>query len=524
MAGIKATDAYIGGISVITINSIVAGTATLKCTFGSLVGYIDADGDFVTGTIIVPTVSSVAFTLPESFYDQIPDAKTGTCTLEYTAKSAAGATATYTTTFTVKTDPSVCGPTVSGTVVDTNTTTKNLTGNSNILVRGQSTAKCTGSASANCGASIKKITVQGGFAGGTGTFDITSDLSVTMPAQGDTFVFTATDSRGYSTTYTVTKTMVEYIDLTCNIKCTRDDPTSGKATLTIKGNYFSGSFGSKSNSLTLKYKIASGSYTAVTPTITDNTYSIDVALSDLAYDSAHSITVQAADQLATLAKTTTLQKGVPVADWGENDWKFNVLVTLAAGASIFPRMCSDCDNAIDVGFYHLSGADCLNYPTGIPGGNYGVLLVEKRLGNIYHTVKYNGYVAWRYSIRDENDINTVASWSEWEYENPPLVPGTEYRTTRRYNGKAIYTKAVDFGALPNATSKTVSCGVAGANVVSWRAVILSSTNNAGIFPWYDSSGNLLAMAYINSSGSIYVKTFSNQSAATAKFIVEYVKE
>ena len=188
------------------------------------------------------------------------------------------------------------------------------------------------------------------------------------------------------------------------------------------------------------------------------------------------------------------------------------------------KSCSDCNEATTPGFYYLSGSDCVNYPTGISSGNYGVLLVEKRFGNIYQTVKYNGYVARRYSIRDENDINTVASWSEWEYENPPMVPGTEYRTTKRYNGKAIYTKAVEFGALPNATAKTVSCGAVGANVVSWQAVILSGTNNAGIFPWYDSSGNLLAMAYINSSGSIYVKTFSDQSAATAKFIIEYVKE
>lgn len=47
------------------------------------------------------------------------------------------------------------------------------------------------------------------------------------------------------------------------------------------------------------------------------------------------------------------------------------------------------------------------------------------------------------------------TWLPWEYDNPPLALGVEYRTTEHYLGKPVYCKLVDFGALPNKTSKDV---------------------------------------------------------------------
>lgn len=37
------------------------------------------------------------------------------------------------------------------------------------------------------------------------------------------------------------------------------------------------------------------------------------------------------------------------------------------------------------------------------------------------------------------------TWLPWEYDNPPLALGVEYRTTERYAGKPVYVKAVDCG-------------------------------------------------------------------------------
>lgn len=38
-------------------------------------------------------------------------------------------------------------------------------------------------------------------------------------------------------------------------------------------------------------------------------------------------------------------------------------------------------------------------------------------------------------------------WQPWEWVNPPMIPGVEYRTTERWNGKPVYTKAVNCGAM-----------------------------------------------------------------------------
>lgn len=40
-------------------------------------------------------------------------------------------------------------------------------------------------------------------------------------------------------------------------------------------------------------------------------------------------------------------------------------------------------------------------------------------------------------------------WSAWEWVNPPMALGVEYRTTERWQGKPAYTKLVDCGAIAN---------------------------------------------------------------------------
>ena len=43
-------------------------------------------------------------------------------------------------------------------------------------------------------------------------------------------------------------------------------------------------------------------------------------------------------------------------------------------------------------------------------------------------------------------------WGEWEWDNPPMELGKEYRTTERWNGKPVYTKLFNFGVSANGAS------------------------------------------------------------------------
>lgn len=57
--------------------------------------------------------------------------------------------------------------------------------------------------------------------------------------------------------------------------------------------------------------------------------------------------------------------------------------------------------------------------------------------------------------------NHHGTWTDFEWENPGMVLGTEYRTTERWQGKAVYTKMIDFGALPNNTQSNINIGTTG---------------------------------------------------------------
>lgn len=49
------------------------------------------------------------------------------------------------------------------------------------------------------------------------------------------------------------------------------------------------------------------------------------------------------------------------------------------------------------------------------------------------------------------------TWLPWEYDNPPLALGVEYRTTERYLGKSVYVKQVSCGTLSD--GKEVEHGI-----------------------------------------------------------------
>ena len=285
-------------------------THTVTYSFGSL-----------SGTIATKTsaTSITSWTIPSSFYAQIPSAKTGKGTLTCITYNGSTKIGESTCELSVTTSEAKCKPDVSGTVVDTNSKTIALTGDSDVLVRYHSTAKCTISASAKNSASISAKTINNTSA--------TSAITISNVETG-VFDFYAKDSRGYYNSDKVIKTLVEYVKLTCNITATRKDPTSGKAEIKISGNYFNGNFGKAANELTVKYKQGDGDYISVTPTISGNKYSAKISLTGLTYTESFTYDVVVEDKLTSIPKPATIKKGIPVFDWGENDFAFHVPVSI----------------------------------------------------------------------------------------------------------------------------------------------------------------------------------------------------
>ena len=317
---ISATDANIGAVSMIAVNrKSAAYTHSIRYTFGSLSGYITAEGG-VSASEVKLSSTYIGWTLPESFYAQIPDAKSAKCTL--TCKTYSGSTqigSAKTCTLTCVASESDCAPQVTASVAASDTITPTLTGSSTKLIRYCSDALCTISATVRNSATLEQKRIAGQVVDGT--------TRTIKAIEADAVTFDATDSRGYTTSVTLPVDLVPYVKLTCRASTARETPTGDKVMLYISGSWYNGSFGAADNTLTLKYKVDGASaWTAVAPTLTGNTYSAQVELTGVSYNETHTLSVAAADKLSTVQVSDTIKRGVPVFDWGEHDLEMHVPV------------------------------------------------------------------------------------------------------------------------------------------------------------------------------------------------------
>lgn len=292
----------------------------------------------LTGTIAENVATSYGWTIPTSFYNKLTNKKNATCTI--TCKTYNGSTliGSKTTTFKVSVNEETNKPTVGATIIDSNSTTVALTGSSSKLVKYFSNAQVTMSATAKNGASIVSKSIV------CGDGKSLTDSGTINNVESGTFVITATDSRGISNSTTITLDMKDYINLSVNANFYRTQPTNNTIALEYNGNYFNQSFGSQNNTLGLKYryKLSTSStwssYTNLTPTKSGNTYSNGSSALVLGtifdYTKEYDFELVASDKLQTITYATKVTQGIPVFDWGKEDFQFNVPVKLASGNEI----------------------------------------------------------------------------------------------------------------------------------------------------------------------------------------------
>ena len=308
---ISCTDGFIDNAVTIRIKNTEPNmTHTVTYGFGSLQGTI-AEG---------VSSSELSWTIPKSFYAQIPDAKEGICyltcrTYSGTEVGVAGCN------FQVKVDPKYNAPTVDGTVEDINPDTVALTGDASRLVRYCSDARVTGSCAGKNSATVETYSVTH-----NGAVYTKSPVDIFGVRSGD-FQFQATDSRGFTTTNTITKELIPYRKLTCKIGDTKPDG-NGNMTLKVSGDYFNGSFGAQNNSLKVeyRYKIAGGAYSSWTlmqPSIGVRSYNAQVQFSGLDYETVYVFQARATDKLWLVNSTEYSVRAKPVFDWDENDFNVN---------------------------------------------------------------------------------------------------------------------------------------------------------------------------------------------------------
>ena len=317
-----ATDADIGKTSVIAVSVKSAGyTHSIHYSFGNLSGYITADGK-TSATQVKLSATSIPFTVPDSFYAQIPNSKTGICTL--TCRTYSGNTqigTDQTASFTLTAPEDICKPFISGHEEDVNPVTLALTGDKTVLIKDFSTAHCTMEVQPQKSASIVQTRI-----GDTLTTSDSLDIAFTQQIP----VFYAKDSRGYETHFTPQASLLAYTALTNNASVSRDDPTSGHATVLLQGSYYAGSFGAADNTISVSYSLNGSQPISVQPQLhfENGMYVGSFSISGLDYTSEHSLQLTVSDRLGSVTKVLSVHKGVPVFDWGETDFVFHVPVQI----------------------------------------------------------------------------------------------------------------------------------------------------------------------------------------------------
>lgn len=436
---------------------------------------------------ISKTGNSYAFNLTEAERDVLRAATTGanSRTVKFYIRSEIGANyqgSNLSRTFTIKNPQPLIDPTIT----DTNSVTVALTGDSSKLIRYYSNAHVIIDAQAVKKATLKsqKVTCGSKSLNGDGTIE---------GVESNSFVITATDSRGNTTKETVTPAFVDYVKLTCNLANNR--PTAdGEMTVKVTGNYFNGSFGASSNTLSVyyRYKVSGGSYSewkAMSVTPGSGNYSATANLTGLDYQTTYVFQAYAVDKLATVQSAEKSVKSTPVFDWSENDFKFNVPVfdefatsfvnglaayTGGGDSGIDPNttleaLCLTSHSNAPQGlgtFYYIHTAFYNTKSAGAARAQ--VAFPYSKNGSIYHRYYASGaWSAWARYMNADEAYPVGSIYIAYNSTSPASLFGG---TWTRIEGRVLYGCAASgtIGATGSHTTGSGSSSLPYVNVAIWR--------------------------------------------------------
>lgn len=180
------------------------------------------------------------------------------------------------------------------------------------------------------------------------------------------------------------------------------------------------------------------------------------------------------------------------------------------GLTVKNITASNLDSTTSNGWYRIAG-DSLT----IGGYTYSDWHI--------HVSKYST----RYLIQEMYTLNGYkavrrcqdGTWYE-EWENPPMTPDTEYRTTERHQGKVVYTKLLNYGALPNNTEKSVAAMPAGSNMISASGYAVGPSYNVPIPGYYA----IQSFGSTRSTGKFWLSTTIDMSSYNGWITIKYTKD
>ena len=113
----------------------------------------------------------------------------------------------------------------------------------------------------------------------------------------------------------------------------------------------------------------------------------------------------------------------------------------------------------------------------------------------------------------------AGNWQPIEWKNHPMALGVEYRTTERWNGRAVYTMCVSCGALPNSSMEYIE-NILPYNITAISATGFGKTNTVSVMI----PNAEISVDVNNEWGYIVIRTTTDMSGYTESYItVKYIK-
>ena len=295
-------------------------THSIKLTFGNNVKYLNSEGNLQT-TEVKLSGSSFNFNVPVDYYNEFTtESKTGTMLLTtYNGSTSIG---TSSITFTIYADKEICKPNLTGTLIDVNSLTSQLTSGadtSNSIVKGFSTGRLTITSKRISSVNDTNATISSLIIANNNITDTSKNVYDINKLRNKSVDVTLTNSRGVSETFTISATgeLIDYIVLTANAKAKRESPTSNTIVVVLTGNYFNDSFGSVNNSLNITWyyrKKGNESWSnggTLTPTLENNTYSFSNNLDgNFNYQKNYEFKFKILDKLTALETIQITPRGI----------------------------------------------------------------------------------------------------------------------------------------------------------------------------------------------------------------------
>lgn len=225
-------------------------------------------------------------------------------------------------------------PVLDPSVLDISNSAIKLTGNDKTMIKYYNSMDCQAGAEGRKGATIVSQSVTCG--GVTKTGEVVNFTNATS----NVFTFSATDNRGNTVTQDITVPIIHYVPLTCNVDAkitlNETDGTKADISFTVSGYCYKGSFGAKNNTISLFYRVEDEDGNLIDQdimsvpdsAITLSAYEVEINLAEsVDYKKSYIVYVDIADSIIALSVESNTLRAVPVFDWSNTDFNFNVPVS-----------------------------------------------------------------------------------------------------------------------------------------------------------------------------------------------------